>query len=259
MNCDETRGLLHAYLDGELDLARSLEIEQHLQECAACSDLSRAYRELQTVMSSGALHYPAPSALRSRILNSLEQVSGPDRPYDVALRLPEARWRLWRPLALAATIALAAVTLWTLTRGVPTPSARDLLAQEVVSSHIRSLMADHLTDIASSNQHTVKPWFNGKLDFSPPVKDFADQGYPLVGGRLDYVGDRPVAALVYRREQHVINLLVWPSPETADQIAQLQDLQGYHLIHWTAAGMTYWAVSDVAPSGLMRFVELVQQ
>jgi anti-sigma factor RsiW len=119
-------------------------------------------------------------------------------------------------------------------------------------------MANHLTDVSSSDQHTVKPWFNGRLDFSPPVKDLTDRGFPLVGGRLDYLSDRPVAALVYRRQQHFINLFIWPVTSDPDGEKRIMTRQGYHLIHWTGAGMTYWAVSDLNVGELQEFVRILQ-
>ena len=155
------------------------------------------------------------------------------------------------PLAAAAIVVLALVPLL---RG---PSAEEVLAREVLAGHVRSLMADHLSDVASSDRHTVKPWFNGKLDFSPPVEDLAQQGFPLVGGRLDYLNNRPVAALVYHRQKHFINLFIWPSTSSDSEVKK-ETRQGYHLFHWTRSGMTYWAVSDVEESQLQEFVGLVQ-
>ena len=134
----------------------------------------------------------------------------------------------------------------------------NLLAQEVVSSHIRSMMLNHLVDVPSSDQHTVKPWFNGKLDFAPEVKDFADQGFPLAGGRLDYIDNRTVAALVYQRRKHSINLFIWPSPGAPINPQQFS-VNGYHIIHWTKSGASYWAVSDVNSTDLSEFAELVSR
>lgn len=154
-------------------------------------------------------------------------------------------------MAVAALVALVFVPLL---RG---PAADELLANEVLSSHVRSLMANHLADISSSDQHTVKPWFAGKLDFSPPVEDFAKQGFPLIGGRLDYLENRPVAALVYERRKHLINLFVWPGSES-DVPTKTVSRQGYNLIHWTQSHMTYWVASDLDKSELQEFIQLVQ-
>ena len=162
-------------------------------------------------------------------------------------------------VAIAATVilALSVALLWT----VFSARARsdNLVAQQVVSSHIRSMMLDHLVDVPSSDQHTVKPWFNGKLDFAPDVKDFADQGFPLAGGRLDYVDNRTVAALVYQRRKHSINLFIWPSPGANDQSAQQSSVNGYNIIHWTRSGATYWAVSDVNSADLSEFAKLASR
>ena len=156
--------------------------------------------------------------------------------------------------AIAASIAVVAVAGVMLAMMLRAPAANETLAQEVVSSHIRSLMANHLTDVSSTDQHNVKPWFNGKVDFSPPVKDLAGQGFPLIGGRLDYLGGRPVAALLYHRRRHIINLFIWPSLHS-DSGPKTIATKGYNLIHWTRSGITYWAVSDLNENELSEFVE----
>jgi anti-sigma factor RsiW len=172
---------------------------------------------------------------------------------EMPVKMP--RWR-WQMAAAAAGVALVAVVVYRFAPGASRLSQGDVIAREVLASHVRSLLADHLTDVPSSDQHTVKPWFNGKLDFSPPVRDLSQQGFPLVGGRLDYLDERPVAALVYQRRKHVINLFVWPSSEKTREKALMQ--QGYNMQHWAEAGMTFWAVSDLNNSELEQFVRSVR-
>jgi anti-sigma factor RsiW len=169
-------------------------------------------------------------------------------------RLSTRSWA--RPLALAASLAIVAVGSWRLARA---GAAGDEVANDVLTSHVRSLMPGHLTDVLSSDQHTVKPWFNGRLDYSPPVYDFAGRGYPLLGGRLDYVDGRPVAALVYGRRQHLINVFLWPTGRSPDGGPSIGTRQGYHLLHWTSAGYSYWAVSDLGPTELQEFEGLLRQ
>jgi anti-sigma factor RsiW len=157
-------------------------------------------------------------------------------------------------LAIAAALLLAVSAAWNVALYRSRSSGADLIAESVLSSHVRSLMGTHLLDVPSSDQHTVKPWFNGKLDFSPDVRDFAAQGFPLIGGRIDYVGGRPVAALVYQRRQHIINLFTWPSA-AADGEPDVTH-NGYHVRHWNSGGMAWWAVSDLNPGELRQFENL---
>lgn len=250
MTCTDIQTAIHGYLDGELDAVRNLEIEQHLQQCAGCSQTYKADQALQTAVKTGAQYYSAPADLRKRIQSSIRQV-GKSEPIFPAMP--------WRWLAVAASVAVVVILAWALSPRLHGLDTEQLVAQEVVSSHVRSLMVDHVADVMSSDQHTVKPWFTGKLDFSPPVKNLAKEGFPLVGGRLDYLDNRAVAALVYQRQNHFINLFIWPSSRDTHVNTKALARQGYHLFHWTQSGMTYWAVSDLNTTGLQEFVQLVQQ
>jgi anti-sigma factor RsiW len=245
MNCRDALDLVHGYIDGELDLVKSLEIEQHLGACPACKVKYDQVRELGSGVRAHALYHAAPPALRARVAAALPREHGSGA-------------RTWGWGGMAAALAL--FTLLGLGFGLVLlqPGADERLAREVVAAHVRSLMADHLTDIASSDQHTVKPWIAGKLDFSPPVEDLATQGYALAGGRLDYLGERGVMALVYRRHAHVINLFVWPRAPEADSGVRSDSSQGYNVAHFTRAGMTFWAVSDLNPAEFRAFVALVR-
>ena len=246
MSCEQTRNLLHGYLDGEVDLVKSLEIEKHLQDCSACTDSYKGIRSLQTAVANQALRFEPPANFERRLRSALRGAAEPEKR---SLLIP------WRWIAAGASVLAALVVMWGI---FSRPAAGDVLAQEIVSSHVRSLMAAHLTDVPSSDQHTVKPWFDGKLDFSPPVKDLGQQGFNLTGGRLDYIGNRPVAALVYQRRQHPINLFVWPSGEGASgPTASVH--QGYNLIHWSNGGMDFWAVSDLNLAELQQFMQLLQE
>jgi anti-sigma factor RsiW len=247
MTCQDMQPLMHGYLDGELDLVRNLEMEGHLRTCPACAQALANYRSLQGALQNNAFYFKAPSSLATRIRSSLGKTPS---------RTRTLRIRTWATLgAIAASIVIIFALGWIATRDY---SAKDLLVREIISSHVRSLMATHLTDVPSSDQHTVKPWFKGQRDFSPPVKDLSKEDFTLVGGRLDYVGDRPVAALVYQRRKHFVNLFIWPStPDSARGPVPLTR-QGYHLIHWTEGGLTYWAVSDLNEKELEQFVQLVR-
>jgi anti-sigma factor RsiW len=237
-----------------LDPVRSLEAEQHLKECPACL---RRYQELQAlrkVIAGQSLYFKAPPTLTRRVRTAVRQASRAQAP--PARRLWDSS-RLWlRMLAPAAAVALV------LLLGLPWlthTSAESRLAQEVVSAHVHSLMADHLTDVASTDQHTVKPWFTGKVTFSPPVADLAAQGFPLLGGRLDVLEEQPVAALVYQRRKHFINLFIRPSARDVGAPEKSLAQRGYNLVHWTEGGMDYWAVSDVSRTDLQEFAQAVSR
>jgi mycothiol system anti-sigma-R factor len=250
LNCQETQNLIHAYLDGELDLVRCLEIERHFQDCSICSRAYANQKALQAAVRQSAPYFKGPLDLKNRIRSSLRKSQ---RTTTTHLLISYRGW-----LGVAASVALAVVLTWGLVRSLSGPSTQDLLVRAVVSNHIRSLMASHLVDIQSSDQHTVKPWFNGKLDFSPPVKDFTKQDFRLVGGRLDYLDNRPVAALVYQRRQHTINLFIWPASSNLEVQPKTLSRQGYHLIHWAQAGLTFWAISDLNLGELQDFVQLTR-
>lgn len=245
MNCAESRLLLHAYADGELDLGRSLDVEQHLQSCAVCAREKQAVLSLRSALRAGGLTYTAPQSLR----NKVRQIAPISEEKSRPMRTP---W-LWRLLAAGAT---AAAILAFVLRPAGT-SDSDLLANEIVSSHVRSLMASHLTDVASSDQHTVKPWFDGKVDFAPDVKDFAAQGFPLVGGRLDYLNGREVAALIYKRNKHFINVFVWPVNHEHGLPSLSENLRGYNIISRDFNGLHYVLVSDLNAGELGELADLI--
>ena len=245
MNCQEARQCIEAYVDGELDLFRSLELEEHLEGCAECHALRLQLEELRSAVRTHSPYFAAPQGFEKRIRTQLRL---PREAESKSVQTAGLGWRLSAVAAgIVGLIVFSAMFLAVLRR-----PAEQTLAQQVVSSHIRSLMENHLTDVPSSDQHTVKPWFNGKLDFSPPVKDLKPVGFPLTGGRLDYMDGRPVAALLYRRRQHTINLFVWPS-SASDSRPQMSMMRGYNLAHWTQSGMTYWAVSDLNSQELNEF------
>ena len=242
---------LDAYLDGELAASDARELETHLAQCDECTRFRDRRLELRAAIVAGVPTFQAPAALRERIRTAARAGLASTR----APRRFTAR-TLLRPLALAASLAVVGLGSWTLALQ---RAAGGALADDVLASHIRSLMPGHLTDVPSSDQHTVKPWFNGRLDFSPPVYDFAGRGYPLLGGRIDYVGERPVAALVYGRRQHVINVFIWPATRGSTGGPATRTRQGYHELHWTAGDYTYWAVADLGLAELQEFAQLLRQ
>jgi anti-sigma factor RsiW len=248
MTCAETGQLIHAFADGELDLTKSLEMEAHLQDCPSCAHAQEEIRRLSSSMKDSSLRF-TPSASFEKRLRSAVRREAKERP---------AAQPWWRWSMAAASLAVVVLAVWATLAILNRPSSDTLVAQEVDSSHVRSLMAQHLTDVPSSDQHTVKPWFDGKLDFSPPVKDLKDQGFELKGGRLDYIDNRPVAALVYQRRQHLINVFVWPAKSSSKSTTQASVSQGYNLIRWTNSGMEWWAISDLNLAELQQFVQLLQ-
>jgi anti-sigma factor RsiW len=253
MTCQQTQDLLHGYIDGELDVLTNVELERHFDQCETCAVARQKQLELRSFIKDHAPCFQAPDLLTKRLQKDFGNAKQPE-PKQVAASL---RW-----FAIAASVAILALSgllIWMILSNRSPSDANDLLAQEVVASHVRSLMGSHLTDVPSSDQHTVKPWFDGKLDFAPPVKDLSTQDFPLVGGRLDYIGSRAVAALVYQRRKHYINLFIWPSGGASDQSEQELARQGYNVIHWIHSGTNYWAVSDVNSTDLREFVRLVKE
>lgn len=243
MATDPYTPLLHAYLDSELDLVRSLELEEHMKSCPDCAQEIWTQQTLRQGLRSGSLYHRAPAGLEARIRASLPLE-------NKVIEMP--RRNFWNWVAVAAAIVVALVLTWRMLPSFLGRSQTDLLAQEVVSSHIRSLQPGHLMDVESTDQHTVKPWFTGKLDFSPEVRDFSADGFDLVGGRLEYVDGHDAAAIVYQRRKHVINVFMWPSLGP-DQEPRTIAQQGFNLVEWKRARMYYCAVSDLSQQELSEF------
>jgi anti-sigma factor RsiW len=271
VNCQETRNLMDGYLDGELDPLTNQAIEGHLESCPNCNEAYAMHGALIRSVERTAPYYRATPELRQQIQSSLRQEVA-QSPVDVAPSLTESLhsparsqsrpaffWTEWNWLALAAAIILAAVIGFLLLPGRQRASTGQLLATELIASHVRSLMANHLTDVASSDQHTVKPWLDTKLDFAPAVVDLSNEGFPLVGGRLDYLDNRPVAALVYQRRKHFINLFIWPVESGTTGTTKDISRQGYQLVHWVDSDFNYWAVSDVSDMDLQTFKQVFEK
>ncbi len=251
MACENSEHLLRAYFDGELDLVRSLEFEEHLKTCPRCAGELREQQALRDSLRTANLYEPAPDSLRARVRAALPAEA---RPQTVSTtRRPVVEW-----LAIAAAILIA---VFLGVKAIPDIGGQkqDLVAEEIVASHIRSLQPGHLMDVESTDQHTVKPWFDGKLDFAPPVVDLATQGFPLVGGRLDYIGRRNVAALVYQRQKHFINVFIWPEEKNSAKPPEVQTIQGYNVVSWSSNAMDYFAVSDLNSTELRQFANLLSR
>jgi anti-sigma factor RsiW len=261
LSCKLTKRHVPGYLDGELDLSRTIEMETHLQVCGECGRELIRLQALRAAIQHGALAYAAPEGLRERIQSSLrgaapaeatERASG----WDLLQFLRPTR--LFRWAGAIAVLALCTIAAWQFAPIARGPGSDQRLAAEVLTSHVRSLEVNHLMDVASTDQHTVKPWFDGKLDFSPPVEDLASDGFPLVGGRLDYLEGRQVAALVYQRRKHFINVFVWPDAAGSNSTQTIKPQQGYNMMRWSRGGFQFWAVSDVNAQDLAEFVRLLE-
>jgi len=237
---------LEAWLDGELDAAEAAAVEAHLKDCGTCAAAAGRYRALRAAIRVELPALTAPDVLRARVRDAVR---------EAAPRAGPIRLVPWRAIGAVAAMVVAIAGAWKV--GVWQAGA-DRLTDDLLAAHVRSLMPGHLTDVTSTDQHTVKPWFDGRLDYSPPVADETTRGFPLLGGRLDYVGGRPVAALVYGRRLHRINVFVWPERYGSRGPARA-DRDGYHLEHWTRGDMTFWTVSDLNAEELNTFVRLLQQ
>jgi len=249
VRCTDAQTLIESYVDGELDLVNTVEIEQHLGDCRICSPMHQDTLELRSRIREEVPYFRASPDLQQRIRAIAREKAETSRS-----RVPLWAWSG----AIAAVVLFAVITVG-LVRRASESSREQMITQEIVADHLRSLMANHLTDVTSTDQHTVKPWFNGKLDFAPPVNDFAAEGFPLIGGRLDYLDGRPVAALVYQRRLHPINLFVWTAPEKYADKATQQTRQGYSILFWARDGMTYCAISDLTVDEMQTLAALLQK
>jgi anti-sigma factor RsiW len=245
MHCEEARLLIHSYVDGELDFARRMEIDRHLDICYSCKRERQGWFELRFAVREEVPYFSAPPALVQRVRLMVREQT---------LREPHAVSLPWRWLAAGAAFAL--VVLLTAMM-VFLPPREPSLAREIVAGHVRSLMAGHLTDMVWTDYRMVPPWFVERLGFAPPVEDLTGEGFPLVGCRLDYVNGRRVAALVYQRGHHYINLFVWPSTDPRSEKVLREKSEGYNLLDWNKGGMTFWAVSDLADDEMQTLARLL--
>jgi len=244
---ENIRELLHAYVDGELDLANARETQRHLESCVDCRGTERAIRELRGALTSDAPAYRAPAHLRKRVRAVLRQEAR-------STQHPFSPWLMFASGAALAAVLVAAVLFQTMR----TPRTNTIVDQ-IVANHVRSLLAAHLVDVISSDQHTVKPWFDGKTDFAPVVRDLSANGFPLVGGRLDYLDGKTVAALVYQRNKHPINLFITPAQTNRNSSLIVTTRRGYNVLSWQNNGMNYWAVSDLNADELRKFAYLFER
>ena len=249
MECRDTRQALDAFINAELTPMEHAHLAEHLAECEDCRRERDALDALRTRLRENLVRYPAPDALRSRVRAQIVVFDAAAAP--AAAHRSLQRW----PLAIAAGVLIAAVSS-IVTRAVIRNTGAPPVTNELVASHIRSLRPGHLTDVVSSNQHNVKPWFNGRVDMSPTVPDLAPSGFPLVGGRLDYVNGRAVPVIVYSRRSHLINVYEWPA--SAAERFEPRNVNGYHVVGWTRSGIEYWAVSDLNGDELSAFVRAFQ-
>jgi anti-sigma factor RsiW len=245
MECKHSQDWMSAYLDAELDPSATLQLEMHLAGCGQGEAALAQLQALRAAIARDGTRYAAPAHLKHRIGAAIREQRQPRRA-----RAPFAGRLAWLSAGVAGLSTAAFAVMLALYLHQPSPNEQ--LDQELVASHFRSLMPNHLADVASTDQHTVKPWFAGKLDFSPPVVDLAPQGFALIGGRLDYLNQRPVAAMVYQHRKHILNLYVCPAAG-GDAAPRAGSRQGFPLLRWRQGGMQYSAVSDMNPEDLSEF------
>ncbi|HKT20667.1 MAG TPA: zf-HC2 domain-containing protein [Stellaceae bacterium] len=246
MNCSETRALEPLYDEGAVDAASAADYETHLRDCASCRARHAEALAFGQVLKRDLRRYRAPLELRARIRSRIAPARG-----AASLRYLA---RGWNPVALAASLALSVALSSTFTAQYVAAPSDSRVVEDVVSSHVRSLMGNHLIDVASSDRHTVRPWFIGKVDAAPPAVDLASAGFPLIGGRLDYVDRHPCAVLVYRHDKHVINVMVWTNESAEPARTETYARQGYNLVRFAEGDLTFWAVSDLDRGELADFV-----
>jgi anti-sigma factor RsiW len=251
MNCDDSEILLNALIDGELDAGHARDVEKHVAACPACTEKLTEFREIHDAVSGAGLKMTAPAHLRSRIEKALPlpRVIAPRKFFQPSRRTFFGGFAVGTALSAALAASLVLTVVGT--------DQQQTIANEVVSAHIRSLQAGHLMDVETSDQHTVKPWFNGRLDVAPPVIDLTAQGFRLLGGRLDYIDGEPVASVVYQRRKHIINLFVARRLGASQASARLEAIQGYNVRNWSEADLDFWAVSDIAPDELNEFGQMI--
>ena len=250
MNCQESARLLPGYFDSELDLVHTLEVEDHLRTCATCGAILEGDRALRAIIARSNLRYSAPPNLVRNVRAAVANAFPPEKS-------AQKSW-IWNwGLATAAALILCTVLTWKLLPG-NTPGISTPVADEAIADHIRALMPGHLSDVESTDQHTVKPWFDGKLDFAPPVENFTAQGFPLIGGRLDYLDHHPAAALVYQRRKHYVSVFLLPATGEADRAESHETQLGYNVISWKKSAMNYWLVSDLNPTELEELAKLLR-
>ena len=258
MNCTDSRIYLPAYLDDELDVGEILGIQEHLAECTECRHAQDQQLALRSVLRDPQLYFHPSSEFSKRMEAALHGAAKAEARSRGSSWF-ESLWfgsLRWIPAATALVIVATIGALYTVNSW--RSSHEQLIATAVIAGHVRSLQPGHLIDVPSSDRHTVKPWFQGKLDFSPPVPDLSELDWTLVGGRLDYLDGRPVAALVYQRRMHNINVFLWPNQGLADDAIRQEDAQGYQILHWNGAEMTYWVVSDLNNAELQELARALR-